>query len=119
MALLSFLGDESLEEEATESDPLLTTIATRCKHGKGSFVSVIMGYGNESHVDTGRVKIVNVVFKNLLSCDWKFLVYRLDNINTNPYMVWQSFNSPVFPSEYERSKIREAEVTPENNVICD
>ncbi|KAJ8970516.1 hypothetical protein NQ317_014763 [Molorchus minor] len=105
-----FIKKPHLEaEEATEPDSLLTTIATRNKQGKNSFVSVVVAYGNGSDIGTKHFRAVNVVLRNLWRCEWRFVLHGLDNINTNPYMVWKSFDRPVFPSEYERTKMREVE----------
>ncbi|KAJ8946571.1 hypothetical protein NQ318_008301, partial [Aromia moschata] len=109
MALLSRLGDERVAEQASEPDSLLTVLATSGNHGKRSFVSVILAYANETDVDRKASKTVNVVFENLLGCDARLVSYRLDNVNTNPYMVWESLGRPVFPSEEERRKMRDVE----------
>lgn len=110
MGLLSLLGDEHLQAETTASDPLLTAVATRRKRGARSFVSVILAYGNETRTDEGTAGLISVVFRNMPEGDWKFLIYQLDNVRTNPYQVWKSLGQPVFPDRYGRRKMREVQV---------
>lgn len=120
MALLSFLGDEIVHEgrENLDPDPLLTIIATRKRHEKKSsvsrkrkmsFVSVILAYGNESFVGNKK-RIYDLVVKKLQPGKWKYVVYRLDNIHTNPYKMWSELGQPVFPGIEEREKMRNVEV---------
>ncbi|KAJ8918019.1 hypothetical protein NQ315_011472 [Exocentrus adspersus] len=110
MSLLSLLGDEYFLAEAEQPDPLLTVVATRRKRGKQSFVSVVLAYGNETRSDEGTAVIINVLFGNLPpEGEWKFSIYRLDNVRTNPYEVWRASGRPAFPSRYQRRKMREAE----------
>ncbi|XP_023313221.1 alpha-L-iduronidase [Anoplophora glabripennis] len=110
MSLLSLLGDRHLQEEATPSDPLLTAVATRRGRRRQSFVSVILAYGNETRSDEEAVELINVTLGNIPEGrEWKFLVYQLDNVRTNPYQVWKGFGRPVFPDRYQRRKMREVE----------
>lgn len=121
MALLSFLGDEIVHEERdlSAADPLLTIISTRkrkCEKKssasskrKLSFVSVILAYANESFVGNEE-KQYELVVKRLEPGKWKYAVYRLDNVHTNPYRIWWEMGQPVFPGKEERRRMREVEV---------
>lgn len=42
--------------------------------------------------------------------DVKYIVYKINNIVTNPYKVWIKMNKPVFPSYKQLSKMRSQEV---------
>lgn len=121
MALLSFLGDEIVHEDRENSaaDPLLTIIFTRRRKSekksspsskrKLSFVSVILAYANESFVGNEE-KHYELVVKRLEPGRWKYAVFRLDNIHTNPHRMWLEMGQPVFPEREERKRMREVEV---------
>lgn len=123
MALLSFLGDEIVQEERESPvvDPLLTIIATRRKRGKLgkkssvsnvknlSFVSVILAYGNETYVENKKINY-ELSVKGLGQGKWKYAVLGLNNIYTNPYRRWLELGQPVFPGKEERKEMREVEV---------
>ncbi|XP_056642505.1 alpha-L-iduronidase isoform X2 [Diorhabda sublineata] len=113
MALLSFLGESWILTPTQPSpDPLLTTIATRSvTQHKQAFVSVLVAYGNESYDDNSQANRRNISLKieGFEVRDWKFIVYKLDNIETNPFKVWRKMGSPVFPDQQQRYKMREVE----------
>lgn len=123
MALLSFLGDEIVQEERENpvADPLLTIIITRKRRGalgkessvsnvkNLSFVSVMLAYGNETFVGNEKI-IYELSVKRLGPGKWKYAVYGLSNIYTNPYQQWLELGQPVFPGKKERKAMREVEV---------
>lgn len=126
MALLSYLGDEIVHEEIENpaADPLLTIITTRRRKWKRrlekkssvpgekklSFVSVILAYGNESFLEN-KERVYELSVKGLGPGSWKYAVFGLDNIHTNPYRKWLEMGRPVFPAKEERRKMREVEVS--------
>ncbi|XP_028135858.2 alpha-L-iduronidase [Diabrotica virgifera virgifera] len=119
MALLSFLGNSWIptpaqaQAQASSPDPLLTTIATRStKRHKQAFVSVLLAYGNETYDDNLRVYSKNVSLR-LTGLNnektWKYTVYKIDNVDSNPFKLWQEMGFPVFPNKSQRKKMRQVE----------
>lgn len=135
MGLLSFLGKEILDDTFPTTNPLVTILATKTKRPKkmntfdtnnfrlsmvstgdegvdsdNSYVSILVGYGNEDEIEN-KTENMNFTVSGLGTGEWRYTVYRLDNIHTNPYDVWNQLGSPVFPEKEVRQKMREVEVS--------
>lgn len=112
MGLLSLLGDEYLKEDVMSSDPLVEFLATRSgknKH-KSQTMTLLITYVNNTEQNNKSTRKINVVFNNLPDSDNKYVIYVLDNLITNPFMLWKDAGSPVFPTKGLREQMRNVEV---------
>lgn len=112
MGLLSLLGDECIEEEMETSDPRITALATR----SGKSIGLAIVYANDTVENKEDVKTVSAVIKNIRSFDSAYVVYLLNNIDTNPFLLWRNAGSPVFPSAELRRRMRQTEVS--QTIFC-
>ncbi|XP_063926222.1 alpha-L-iduronidase isoform X1 [Zophobas morio] len=106
MGLLSFLGDGWLQADVNPQDPLLTVLATKTVTN-GSNLAILLAYGDDDYVND-TIKPVQIVVKNVPT-GGRFVVYLLDNVETNPYKFWQDVGGPVFPQSSVREEMRKRE----------
>lgn len=109
MGLMSLLGDESLQINTTINDPLLTVLATRSQ--KFKTITLVLVYVNNTVENETLKTNVEVILAGVESVDGRFVVYLLDNVNTNPFLMWKNARSPVFPSRELRARMRKAQVS--------
>lgn len=108
MGLLSLLGDECVEVDTEISDPLITTLATRSQTSKT--MTLVIVYANNTN-ENGGLKNVHVVLKGMGGVNGRYVVYLMDNVDTNPFLIWKRAGSPVFPSRELRAEMRKAQVS--------
>ena len=107
MGLLSFLGDGWLQADVNPQDPLLTVLATKTVTN-GSNLAILLAYGDDDYVNN-TIKPVQLVVKNV-PVGGRFVVYLIDNVETNAYKFWQDVGGPVFPQSSVREEMRKREV---------
>lgn len=102
MGLLSLLGDEGVDVDI--SNPLITVYATRSLLWKTKTFLIV--YVNDT-IENNRTKRLDVVLKGV---EGIYVIYLLNNIDTNPFLVWKTAGSPVFPPKALRTEMRRAQV---------
>lgn len=110
MGLLSLLGDECADVDTEISDPLITVLATR-SHQISKTMTLVIVYANNTNENRG-VKNVNVVLKGMQDVsDGRYVVYLMDNVIANPFLIWKEAGSPVFPSKRIRAEMRRVQAS--------
>lgn len=107
MGLLSLLGDEYMDAEI--SDPLITIAATRSQIS--ATMTLVIVYANSTAEGREDPKNITAVLRGIEGPDTRYVVYLLDNVQTNPFSIWKAAGSPVFPSRELRAKMRNVEVS--------
>lgn len=115
MGLLSLLGDECVQVDTEISDPLITVLLTRSQISKTIALIIVYSNNTAENVD---VKKVRVGLSGLDFTEGRYVIYLLDNISTNPFLIWRKAGSPVFPSEILRAEMRKAQVNACGCTIC-
>lgn len=111
MGLLSLLGDECVEVDTEISDPLITTLATRSLTSET--LTLVVVYVNNTDENGDLKKVVRVGLKGMAGVDGRYVVYLMNNVDSNPFLIWRRAGSPVFPSRELRAEMRKAQVSTE------
>ncbi|XP_017769452.1 PREDICTED: alpha-L-iduronidase [Nicrophorus vespilloides] len=98
MGLLSYLKGHSVAINKTS--PLINAIASRTRRT----FSALVVYSNETEADFSDTTI-RITLKNL-SVNCKYVIYTINNLETNPYSVWNAAGAPVYPDTDLRWKMR-------------
>ncbi|GLV44162.1 alpha-L-iduronidase [Carabus blaptoides fortunei] len=116
MALLSYLGNRALNKPAQNEESLFSFLATATAAGALSSeknvyeFAVILSFVNDTKEDKNFTKTFDISIINLpRAYVYKYVMYTLDNIRTNPYSAWKRHGAPVFPDADVRGKIRQVE----------
>lgn len=118
MGLLSLLGDECVEVDTEISDPLITILATRSQTSET--LTLVIVYANNTDENGDMKKVVHVVLKGMDGAEGRYVVYLMNNVDTNPFLIWRRAGSPVFPSRELRAEMRKAQVSTEfiSSFVC-
>ncbi|KAL3278675.1 hypothetical protein HHI36_016210 [Cryptolaemus montrouzieri] len=108
MGLLSYLGDTLLEEIFEEQDVLMSSLSTKISKPNYSAIATLLVYVNDTEVSPFKNKTININLKNL-EFGGKYVVYFLNNFETNPYQVWLEAGSPFYPEKDVRKEMRNNE----------
>ncbi|KAF5299483.1 hypothetical protein FQR65_LT01064 [Abscondita terminalis] len=110
MGLLSLLGNEYLKEEIISSEPFVQFLTTRSVKNKNEIqMSLLITYSKDTEESNKDQKTIKVDFNKIVFLNCAYVVYILDNVYTNPFLLWKSFGAPVFPTEEFRQRMRQIE----------
>lgn len=112
MSLLSLLGVDYLQEKITSPDPLISILASRGSTfgNDPDYFALLLTCVNNTQEDYAIKRNVRLNVEGLKGRNLRAAVYKLDNVETNPFKIWQGHDSPVYPNLTVRSRIRESEV---------
>lgn len=105
MGLLSLLGDERAEVDLEINDPLISVLVTRSNRRK--FITIAVVYANNTSERDDNAKAFNLTVNN---ASGRYAVYLVNNVETNPFLIWKRAGSPVFPQSRLRKQMRDAAV---------
>lgn len=109
MGLLSLLGEEYLQD-AVSSYSSIDFLATRSTKDKSQILALLVVFSNNTREDKRSLKSVRLMIKNMPNNINKYIIYVLNNFLTNPFAIWKSNGSPVFPTKNIFQKLRKCEV---------
>ncbi|XP_041053900.1 alpha-L-iduronidase isoform X3 [Carcharodon carcharias] len=120
MGLLALLGEKQLEVEmmlnsdASDENSTLGAIASihepSNSHASDSWQSAIIIYNSDDNRTSSDITLVTVNLTNFPTQEeLVYVIYHLDNKDTNPYLQWKNFGRPDFPTVEQLHIIREME----------
>ncbi|XP_053317658.1 alpha-L-iduronidase [Spea bombifrons] len=120
MGLLALLGEESVytdiltEGVETNDSSIVGIMAGSHEPEKGelsdSWETTALLYASNDNRTSSDIQFVTVNFTNFPKLkDLVYVTYYLDNVLTNPYLVWQKTGSPDYPTMKQFELIRDAE----------
>ncbi|XP_078396513.1 alpha-L-iduronidase isoform X3 [Cetorhinus maximus] len=120
MGLLALLGEKQLEVEmmlngdASDENSTLGAIASihepSNSHASDSWQSAIIIYNSDDNQTSSDITLVTVNLTNFPTQEeLVYVIYHLDNKDTNPYLQWKNFGRPDFPTVEQFHIIREME----------
>ncbi|XP_048451952.1 alpha-L-iduronidase isoform X5 [Rhincodon typus] len=120
MGLLALLGEKQIEVEmmlngdaSTENSTfgvLASIHETSNLHSSDSWQSAILIYNSYDNRTSSDITFVTVNLTNFPTQEeLVYVIYHLDNNNTNPYLQWKNLGRPDFPTVEQFHLIREME----------
>ncbi|XP_062902585.1 alpha-L-iduronidase isoform X2 [Mobula hypostoma] len=121
MGLLALLGEKQLKidmmpnGDASNWNSTLGALASIHEppnnHSSDSWQAAVLIYNSDDIRTSSDVTFVTVNLTNFpTQRELMYVIYHLDNKNTNPYVQWKNFGSPDFPTVDQFHIMREMEV---------
>eukprot|EP00094_Tigriopus_californicus_P003825 TCALIF_03681-PA protein Name:"Similar to Idua Alpha-L-iduronidase (Mus musculus)" AED:0.08 eAED:0.08 QI:0/-1/0/1/-1/1/1/0/507 len=108
MAMLALLGDQVVQVESSESAHGVQALATKSLMG----YVILLVRNDECNATKAipylpvRLLVPALTLTNHAGLASKFVIYKLTNVNTNPYHLWQTMGSPERPTEDQLRRLR-------------
>ncbi|XP_072112195.1 alpha-L-iduronidase isoform X2 [Mobula birostris] len=120
MGLLALLGEKQLKidmmpnGDASNWNSTLGALASIHEppnnHSSDSWQAAVLIYNSDDIRTSSDVTFVTVNLTNFpTQRELMYVIYHLDNKNTNPYLQWKNFGSPDFPTVDQFHIMREME----------
>uniref|UniRef100_A0A4W3IQ87 Alpha-L-iduronidase n=3 Tax=Callorhinchus milii TaxID=7868 RepID=A0A4W3IQ87_CALMI len=117
MGLLGLLGEKQLAVEILLSGQAVdwnsTLGALASSHmplnsdTSDSWQSTVLIYNSDDNQTSSNISLVTVNLTNFpIQSELVYVIYHLDNKDTNPYQQWKNLGSPVFPTVEQFCSIR-------------